>query len=289
MVVSAPWAGGSRLHGTVAGEFEPRSGLRVTYASHAARTDLRDTRHHQDAIVALTSSGALRRLSLPGLEASAERAPASPFCCLGLDTERRILAGREDGKVFRVAPGDLSLTEVATFPSAPVWVGSVRPSDDEEPGVVAVLRDEARERPLHLIHDSATGRIFKLVTGEGEPLRVFDGVGWSDREILLATDHGLRVFDCESQELLSAPIMLPATTVTRLTRDGKGRLWLSAANGLWMFDPDVFEIEDLSGLPRLGRWEILALAPAGDDPDAVIASLGDRGVAFIAATVRAED
>ncbi|MDX1390333.1 MAG: hypothetical protein R3344_14175, partial [Acidobacteriota bacterium] len=234
-IFSALWAGDA-LRGTVSGEFQLRSGLRVTYASHVGRADLRDTLQDERTIVALTSSGSLHRLSFPHLEPAVERTLPARFCCLGLDVDRHILAGREDGKVFRVESDDLSLTEVASFPSAPVWVGGVRAADGDDRAVFAVLRREAGERPLYLVHDSATERIFKLVTAEGVPLRVFDGVGWNEREILLATDHGLRLFDCDSQELLSAPIMLPATTITRLARDGSGRLWLSATNGLWMFD-----------------------------------------------------
>jgi len=77
------------------------------------------------------------RFSLPDLRFEEERISNEPITAVGT-TGSDVLAGRSDGKVFRVGPGDLRLTPVANFSDEIAWIGSYE--ETGMPVYVAVTR-----------------------------------------------------------------------------------------------------------------------------------------------------
>ena len=122
-----------------------------------------------------------------------------------------MLAGFEDGRVCRIDPATLAMTEVARLPGKPQWVGTIRLTGPRRrgrlPRETAARRrgradrsgrsEEGRERaeyevPCSVVHDLGSGKTYPLDPGES-----------SDRR------------------------------ATAFLLDRKHRLWLGADNGEW--------------------------------------------------------
>ncbi len=81
-----------------------------------------------------------------------------------------------------------------------------------------------------------------------------------------------------------APSNLPALDrrVSRLCRDGLGRLWIGGES-LMMLDADSKTLHTFDTLPMLGRTSIDALAADPSHPEGIVAAMGTRGLIFVQA------
>jgi len=124
------------------------------------------------------------------------------------------------------------------------------------------------------------------VRENGKLLQVHDALVWANGSLLLATDKGLRLFELRQGRLsaFTIPSLGEEVTITRLCRDGMGRLWLGGP-GLWMIDQKAKLAHDFSELPMTGSLcDVVAFAVDPRRKDAVIVSLGLRGILFLSAT-----
>jgi hypothetical protein len=113
----------------------------------------------------------------------------------------------------------------------------------------------------------------------GKARRVHDAVPWRAGELLLATDAGLAVCTIASGRLGAAPFIAPPRVVTRLFLDRKDRLWLGGqGGGLWMIEGRRGAPRSFDALPMIAGSTVEMIA-ADADPDGVVVSLGERGVA----------
>ena len=120
----------------------------------------------------------------------------------------------------------------------------------------------------------------------GKALHVDGAIPWSDNELLLATDIGLRAYAPSTKNLTRVQLPEPERPATRLARDRLGRFWLGGKSGLSMVAPGQKTPETFDGVPWLGRNEVRALSPDPQRDDGVIVALGRRGVAFVRARRR---
>lgn len=146
------------------------SGRVVESTIHFDRNSLQDSLRIGDDLIALTTSGALLRFELPAVRLVRERINAEDVTCLGRGEGGAVLAGLGDGRVCRVDPATLELTDMAKLPDAVSWVGWRAAAGDRPAGFVVVTRStkpaepngEPREWPYSVVHDLATGKTFAL-------------------------------------------------------------------------------------------------------------------------------
>ena len=173
------------------GQVRLGGGRVVDYTIYFDRNSLRESLRVGDGLVGLTSSGVLLRFELPAVRLVRERID-DEVACIGRGNGGAVLAGLPDGRVCRVDPAMLDLTDVAKLPTAPSWVGWCQAGENRPAGLVGVTRKtklveqdgERWDAPYSVVHDLATAKTFAL-------------------------DHA-------------------ATTILL---DRKGRLWLGADNG----------------------------------------------------------
>ena len=137
VLVNPPCPAAEPGSGLPSGTVRLPSGLTAHYAHYSDRNALRDSRRSGDAVIALTEGGTLLRLDLATLNLTREWSGPVPVACLGTGENGTVLAGFEDGRVCRVDPATLALTELARLPGKPRWVGAL--SDDAGPRVKSRL------------------------------------------------------------------------------------------------------------------------------------------------------
>ena len=168
MILAAPlWAvaRGNDVSGPVTGEVRLASGRTVSYTIHfrpelAARQCPLRRWPHCAHIVRRSL-----RFELPAIRLVRERMGSEEISCIGRGEGETILAGLSDGRVCRVDPVTLDLTDMAKLPSAPDWVGWKPVLDKQPAGLIAatkqtktVDRDGHRWRqPVSVVHDLTTG------------------------------------------------------------------------------------------------------------------------------------
>jgi hypothetical protein len=109
--------------------------------------------------------------------------------------------------------------------------------------------------------------------------------GTQKGELLLATDRGLRTFAIDGGKLSVAGVDSGGRSVSRLARDGRGRLWLGG-EGLMVLEADGKTLHALDAVPKVGRSKIEALAADPAHPDGAIAAVAGRGVVFVRVEAR---
>ena len=152
------------------GEVQLGSGRVVEYTLHFDRNSLRDSLRVGNGLIALTTSGSLLRFDLPTARLVRERIGVEEVTCLGRGEGEAVLAGLSDGRVCRVDPVTLELTDVLKVPSAPEWVGWGSAVGNRPAGAVVVTRPtrpvdrDGRhwEMPYSVVNDLATGKTFEL-------------------------------------------------------------------------------------------------------------------------------
>jgi hypothetical protein len=115
---------------------------------------------------------------------------------------------------------------------------------------------------------------------DGSRLLIRDLTLWGNRreELLLATDHGLCVFNVKwgNCELLKPEGL--GDEVSLFMRDGTKRLWLGG-RGLWVLRDRKHVDEVHSAIPMLADTRVLALAEAPDGR--LVIGMEDRGAIFL--------
>src|SRR5262249_19276269 len=114
------------------------TGLNVEFEYHYDRNALLDFRVVGDSVFALARAGHLLRFNRDSLQLAQEGISGVPFTSLG-GSGTTLLAGRQDGKVYRIVPDKLELELVAEFPNEIAWIGSF-PDAGGKLVYVAVLR-----------------------------------------------------------------------------------------------------------------------------------------------------
>lgn len=140
------------------------SGRVVDYTIHFDRNSLQASVRVGDGLIALTSSGALLRFELPAVRLVRERID-DEVTCIGEGENGGLLAGITDGRVCRVDPTTLALTDVARLPAAPSWVGSCAAGGNRPAGIIGITRttrpmerDGKRwNQPCSVVHSALTG------------------------------------------------------------------------------------------------------------------------------------
>jgi hypothetical protein len=168
------------------------SGRVVDYTIHFDRNSLRDSLRLGNGLIALTSSGALLRFELPEVRLIRERIDIENVTCLGRGEGGAILAGLSDGRVCRVDPATLDLTDVTKLSAPPQWIGWGQAQGNRPAGLVVVTRPtkpanfngRRYDLPYLVIHDLATGKTFE--PGELATSFLLDGAG----RLWLGVDKG---------------------------------------------------------------------------------------------------
>jgi hypothetical protein len=146
-----------------------------------------------------------------------------------------------------------------------------------------ILLDGYRGQLLRLSHGPGfkDPRLNSVPLSEaGEPLKIRDAISWTKAELMLATDRGLKLLALDGDKLAAAPINTGGRSISRIRRDGRGRLWLGG-DGLAVVEAGGTVVHSLDDLPMLGRAKVDAIAADPDHPDGVIAALGEHGVVFV--------
>jgi hypothetical protein len=145
------------------------SGRAVEYAIHFDRNSLRDSVRLGNGLIALTSSGVLLRFELPAVRLVRERID-DEVACIGRGEGDAVLAGLADGRICRVDPATLELSNVVKLTGAPQWFGWYAARGNRPAGLVVatrqtkpVVRDGKRwDESFSMIHDLATGKAVAL-------------------------------------------------------------------------------------------------------------------------------
>ncbi len=209
LVVLALWnppcSGAEPGSSSPAGVVRLTSGPTAHYAYHYDRNALAELVRAGDAVIARTDSGNLLRFDRATLKLTKEWFGPVPVTCLGRGEGDIVLAGFADGRVGRIDPASLAMTELARLPAHLQWVGAVTAGAGEmaKPRVVAVVEQKKRikndegelvEVPFSMVHDSGSGKTYDVEARSQIP----DGLG-------------------------AGAFLL----------DSKHRLWLGADNGEW--------------------------------------------------------
>ena len=80
-----------------------------------------------DGLIALTSAGVLLRFELPAVRPVRERIENDEIICIGSGEGGAVLAGLADGRVCRIDPMTLNLSELAKLPTAPSGLAGAPP------------------------------------------------------------------------------------------------------------------------------------------------------------------
>jgi hypothetical protein len=148
------------------GEVQLGSGLKARFSYHFDRNALVASRDVGDALIAVTRSGNLLRLDRASFKITHECVGPAAALCLGVGDGDAVLAGFEDGRVCRVDPATLELTDIAKLPGRIQWVAARMTGKGGRPGLVVVVEKSTPgtqktyqwETITSVVHDFATGR-----------------------------------------------------------------------------------------------------------------------------------
>lgn len=221
-LVLSPQVRGEAGGGSIVGEARLPSGITARFVNHYDRNALRRSERIGESLVALTEAGTLLRFDLKTLHLTHEQVAPLGFRCLSRGAGNALLVGGGDGRISRVDPATLALTELEKLPGRADWVGqtergelvaiSVAERDVKDDGKTwteqfSIVYDLARHRTYEPTIDDAVGRRVASTVLLDRKRRLWFGAdngewgGWCAR---LDLESGVR------QELLGP-------------RDGKGR------------------------------------------------------------------
>ncbi len=210
------------------GDVRLPSGLDAHYAYHYDRNALRDSRLAGDALIALTRSGNLLRFDAKTFTLAREWFGPVPATCLGRGEDDAVLVGFEDGRVCRVDPATLALTEVVKLPERVQSVAFSRAENGRGGLVAAVERRTWFERNGYrnfgkstTIHDLVTAKTYQVMrrTNPDPQGKTREYAGYATISFL----------------------------------DSKRRLWLGADEGEWggwcyRIDLDAGQVSEVEGI-----------------------------------------
>jgi hypothetical protein len=156
--------------GPASGAIRLPSGAEARYEYHSDRNALRASCRRGGSLIAMTSTGNLLRFDAKTRELTRTHFEPAEVVCLGGGEEEDVLACFGDGRVCKVDPETLALTEVAKAPAITRWIGAV-PGDRGAPGrLVAVYPDwkpappgdGGEGRDIAVVVELASGRTHEL-------------------------------------------------------------------------------------------------------------------------------
>jgi hypothetical protein len=215
-----------------AGAIRLASGVTAHYTYHYNRNALADVLRTGDAPIARTDSGNLLRFDRATLALTREWFGSVPASCLGRGENGAVLAGFIDGRIGRIDPVSLAMTELARLTGKVQWVGVITAGagagQPARPRLVAVV---VQEKPFDY-----KGKTYQV------PCSVVHEVGSSKTYDVYPTS--------EYPSNLSASAFL---------LDSKHRLWLGADRGEWggwccYVDLDAGKIHSILGLKVYETW-----------------------------------
>ena len=133
------------------------SGRIVEYTIPFDRNSLQDSVRVGNGLIALTSSGVLLRFELPDVRLVHEHAETVEVKCLGRGEGGAVLAGLADGRICRVNPATLELTEIAKLAAPARWMGWISGTANRPGGLVVVTGSTKTT-----VHDLATQKTFTV-------------------------------------------------------------------------------------------------------------------------------
>src|SRR5689334_18243962 len=125
MISPAPADGPVSGSSSPAGTIPLAPGLTAHYVYHYDRNALAGALIAGDAIIAMTDSGNLLRFDRATLKLAKEWFGPTAATCLGRGGDGDLLVGFADGRIARVAPADLTVTDLAWVSGRVQWVGSI--------------------------------------------------------------------------------------------------------------------------------------------------------------------
>ncbi|MHB1555871.1 MAG: NHL repeat-containing protein [Isosphaeraceae bacterium] len=143
------------------------SGLSAHYAWSYYQRDgnaLANAVSSGDSVVALTDAGALLRFDRGTLRLTKESFSPVAATCLGRGEGDTVLAGFADGRIVRVDPATLEVTELARSTGEVAWVGVTTAGAEEKQRIVAVVA-----KPRLVVHDVGKGKTHVVDTEPGHP------------------------------------------------------------------------------------------------------------------------
>jgi hypothetical protein len=174
------------------------SGIKVRSSYHFNRNALSAACLTDGAALALTDSGNLLRFDLRTLRLLRERQMDVALVALAYAPGTGCFAGAVDGRVFKIDPKMLVLTETAKLPAAPQWMSAYYDARKKKKGILAAV-----VRPLK---------------GGGGVELVLHRLGLGPAA---ATTHKV------------PPPLVGAGRITAFYLDSKDRLWLGRDIGEW--------------------------------------------------------
>ncbi len=139
------------------------SGRVVEYTIPFDRNALQASERAGNSLIALTSSGVLLRFQLPDVRLVHEHAETVEIKCLGRGEGGAILAGLADGRVCRVNPATLEVTEIAKLPAPARWIGWLSATASPPAGLVVVtgstrstVHDLVNQKSFTVDHKAST-------------------------------------------------------------------------------------------------------------------------------------
>jgi hypothetical protein len=124
-------------------------GLQAHAAYHFNRNALSAACLADGGLLAVTDSGNLLRFDLKDLRLQQELRPDEPVGGVVAAKGVGVLAFGAGGRVSRVDPKSLKLTEFAKLPAAPRWMIGFRDPSGQKDGVLAVVQSGAGEMEIH--------------------------------------------------------------------------------------------------------------------------------------------
>jgi hypothetical protein len=229
-----PCPGAELLPGSTlpAGTVQLASGVTARYTYHYNRNALADVLPVGDALVALTDSGNLLRFDRTSLGLTREWFGPVPATCLGRGEDGAVLAGFADGRIGRVAPATLAVTELARLTGKVQWVGVIAAGagagQSARPRLIAVAqqtkpfehRGKTYQIPLSVVHEVASGKFYAIDPTSEYPSNV---------------------------------------SASAFLLDSRHRLWLGADRGEWggwcsYVDLDAGKVHSIPGLKVFEAW-----------------------------------
>ena len=102
-----------------------------------------------------------------------------------------------------------------------------------------------------------------LVNIDGARVQIFDAVAWTKGRLLLATNHGLCLYDLRWGNCQALHPSGLDDEVGVIIRDGSKRVWL-AGRGLWLLESETVARPLHPAVPALAEADVVAMAEAPD-------------------------
>ncbi len=192
------------------------------------RNALADAVRAGDAIIALTDSGALVRFDASTLKLAREWSGPVGATCLGHREGDAVLAGYADGRVGRIDPATLAMTELARLPGEVQWVGTIPAGAGQaaKPRIIGVM-EQKKEFETKRAVSAVLGRSRGAVVEKKKVVEIKSRKYQVPCSVVIDLGSG-KTFAPDARGERPSDLHASAFLL-----DHKHRLWLGADNGEW--------------------------------------------------------